>query len=361
MSDVMLLGLFDNVETTADVIDEVRELDIADNQLDVLSNIPYPAKFFGLSHGRLWFLPFVVGGAAIGVLVAFFITFITPDLYPIHVGGQELTPVPPTAIIFFEFISLFSMVGAFVGFLLQNRFPILVKQMYDEMITDGYIGVQVRADDAAAESVIAVFEKYHAKKINRELASEFRPQGIRHLLFWGAVGSGGLVVLLIPLLFTYDVIQVPWINTMDDTVVVQPLEGPRRAAPEAAVPVDGPRLINNQPATEPLPATEASLERGKTLYGIHCAICHGAEADGAGPLVPYYEGEAGAAYNLAGVPALAGRNLPDDYIFQIVTLGRTGETEDGQEFIRMPSLAENVSAGDTWDIINYIHSLDAEQ
>ncbi|MBN1564023.1 MAG: DUF3341 domain-containing protein [Anaerolineae bacterium] len=357
MADLMLLGLFDNVETTADVIDDVRDLGVSDAQLEVLSNIPYPAKFFGLKTPGLMFWPFVFGGAILGALVAYFITFITPDLYPIHVGGQELTPVPPTAIMFFEFISLFSMLGAFIGFLLQNRFPILVREMYDELITDGYIGVQVQIEESVAEQVIGVFEKHHAHKINRELASEFKPQGIRHLFFWGAVAGGGLVVMLVPLLVSYEKIPLPWINKMNQTVVVGYQEGPRLAAPEEAVPFQGPRLIAGQPGTEPLEATESSIARGAALFQLHCAICHGETAQGDGPLSGYYTADHGFP---VGVPALAGKGYPGSYIFEVVTNGRVGQTDDGTEFIKMPSLVENVSPGDTWDIINYINSLDAE-
>ena len=53
MADLMLLGLFDNVETTADVIDDVRDLGVTDEQMDVLSHIPYPAKFFGLKESQV--------------------------------------------------------------------------------------------------------------------------------------------------------------------------------------------------------------------------------------------------------------------------------------------------------------------
>lgn len=358
MADLMLLGLFDNVETTADVIDHVRDLGVADDQMDVLSHVPYPARFFAFKSSRLWFLPFTLGGSLTGALVGFFITVLTPNLYPIHVGGQPLVPIPPSAVIFFEFISLFTMVGTFIGFLLQNRFPVLVREMYDELITDGYIGVQVQAEESTAEKVVDVFERHHAHKINRELASEFKSQGIRYLMFWGAVGTGGLAALLAPLLFTYDIVDVPWIDTMHDTVVVGFQEGPRRAAPEPAVAFQGPRLIVGKPGTEPLPATETSLARGKTLFGSHCAICHGETGQGDGPLSIYYTEDHGFP---AGVPALAGRDLPGDYIFSTVTNGITGVNPATEtEIIKMPSLAENVSPGDTWDIINYINSLEAE-
>jgi hypothetical protein len=55
---------------------------------------------------------------------------------------------------------------------------------------------------------------------------------------------------------------------------------------------------------------------------------------------------------------LKGRDLPGDYIFTTVANGiSAGDPETGTAVIRMPRLAENVSPGDTWDIINYINSL----
>jgi mono/diheme cytochrome c family protein len=355
MADFMLLGLFNNVEVTADVLDEVRELGVKDDQVTVMSNVPYSSRFFGRQTPHLRFWPFVLGGTLTGLLIATFITFATPDLYKISVGGQGMTPVPPTAIIYFEFVCLFTMIGTFVGFLMDNRFPILVRRMYDERITDGYIGVEVRASAAVAEKVVAVFEKHHSQVIHREDAAAFKPQGIRHLLFWGAVGAGGLVALIVPLLFAYDVVRVPWVNTMDSSVAHGAQEGPRLAAPAASVPIQGPRLIAGRPATAPLPATETSIQRGQTLFSVNCAICHGEQADGVGPLSKFFSAEQGFP---RGIPALAGRGLPGSYIFVTVANGiKTQDPDTGQETIRMPRLAENVTPAETWDIINYINSL----
>jgi mono/diheme cytochrome c family protein len=49
-------------------------------------------------------------------------------------------------------------------------------------------------------------------------------------------------------------------------------------------------------------------------------------------------------------PALTGERvegLSDDEVFLVITNGRN----------RMPGMAEHLSAGDTWDIINYVRSL----
>jgi len=80
MTEFMLLGLFDNVPTVADVVDQVRDLGIEDKQVTVMSNVPYSSRFFGRKPTRLWFAPFALGGSVVGALLAFFITFITPQM-----------------------------------------------------------------------------------------------------------------------------------------------------------------------------------------------------------------------------------------------------------------------------------------
>lgn len=345
MADLLLLGLFGNVETTADVIDDVRALGIPERDIDVMSNIPLSASFFNRKAARMWFLPFVLGGALVGVLLATFLTFGTTSIYPIHVGGQDLTALPPTAIMYFELIALFSMLGGFVGFLVQNRFPLMTREtLYDERITEGYIGVHVRAAGDVANSVKEVFEDHHAYALHMEDSANFTPQGIRHLLFWGGVGTAGLVALAVPLLLSYDIVDVPWVNRMADTVAVQPQEGPRRAAPAEAIPVSGPVLIAGEPATRPLEASATSLQRGEMLFEVNCVLCHGRDAEKSGATIAPY---------LAEAPAMQTervQGLSPDHIFVVITNGRN----------RMPSLAENLTPGETWDIVNYIHSLSAE-
>ncbi len=343
MADFMLLGLFDNVEVAASVVDETRKLGITDEQVTIMSSFPYPSKYFGRKAPRQWFLPFVLGGALTGALVAAFLTAGTSLLYPIHVGGQSLIPFPPSAIIFFEMLALFTMLGAFVGFLLQNRFPIMVRRMYDERITDGYIGVEVRAPGRLVDQVVGVFEGHHARVVQREDAAAFKPNGVRHLMFWGALGTGGLVAALVPLLLTYDVIRIPWINNMDHTVAVQHQEGPRRAAPDQSIPIQGPVLIAGEPATAPQEASDVSLERGKILFGINCAMCHGAAGDLQGAEVGKYFPEA------ASLVSENVQSSSDDEIFVVITLGKN----------RMPSLGENLDPGETWDVVHYVRSLSA--
>jgi mono/diheme cytochrome c family protein len=341
MAEFMLLGLFDNVSITSDVIEEMRQLGVKDNDVTILSNIPYAPEYFGRKPPHQRFLPWVLGGVLLGIALGAFIAIGTPALYPLHVGAQSHAPFPPSAFIFFEVIALSTIIVSFIGFVVQNRFPVLTKEMYDERITDGYLGVQVLAQASQVDPIVKIFEAHHARVVKREDAAPYRPKPLRYFMFLGAAGTGGLVLLLIPLLLTYDVVRIPWVNTMKDSVAVGAQEGPRRAAPAESIPIQGPVLIAGQPASEPLPATDASLERGKILFGINCSMCHGLKGD-------LQDAEVGKYF--PEIPALIGdqvQSLSDQQIFLTITNGRN----------RMPSLAENLTPGDTWDIINYVRSL----
>ncbi|MBN2305716.1 MAG: cytochrome c, partial [Anaerolineae bacterium] len=99
-----------------------------------------------------------------------------------------------------------------------------------------------------------------------------------------------------------------------------------------------------EPATAPLPATDNSLARGQTLFGIYCSVCHGPQGGGDGPLGRDSYLPETAVLNGARV-----QNLADGDIFLVITNGKN----------RMPSLSEQLSPGETWDIVNYVRSLSA--
>jgi len=341
MADSMILGLFDNITATTDALADIREAGVDDKHVSVMSSIPYTPKMLGRKPPRQIYLPFVLAGAVAGALFGLFIVYLTPRLYPIIVGGQPLTPFPPSAIIVGEYIALGAMAATFVGFFIQNGFPVLRRQMYDERITDGYIGVQVRAKESVADRVVDIFESFGAVDVRQESASTYRSPGIRHLLFWGGAGTAGLIGFAVPLLFTYNIINIPWVNLMHDSPGAGYQEGPRRAAPAESVPVQGPVLLNDQPATEPLPATEDSIERGKVLYAVHCSMCHGAEGTGERPMQRYFP-------EAADLTSQRIQDLPAEHIFMVITNG----------YNRMPALRENVTPGETWDVVNYILSFE---
>jgi mono/diheme cytochrome c family protein len=348
MADKLFLGLFDDLTYTGNAVAAIRDLGISDNQVQILSNVPFSSKIFGRKPPRHYFLPFVLAGALGGILIAFFITVITPRIYPIYVGHQELTPFPPSAIMFFEFTALGAMVAAFVGFLFQGRYPVLRRQLYDKRIAAGLIGVQVEADLKDADKVAQIFQDNGVVDVVEVEARDYPAKRMRFWLFWGLVTPGLLTALLIPLLFSYDILDVPWINIMHDSPAVHPQEGPRRMVPESSIPFQGPALLVDAngdyvPGTERFVDTPESIQRGGVLFAGICAACHGPEGNGQGPMkINGYFPE---------VPALNAGNAqemaPED-IYVIITRGRN----------RMPPIAEQLTNSETWDVVNYIMSLD---
>jgi mono/diheme cytochrome c family protein len=88
------------------------------------------------------------------------------------------------------------------------------------------------------------------------------------------------------------------------------------------------------------PLTEDALQRGRALFQITCAVCHGAEGRGDGPLIgkipppPSYRSE-----RLRAFPA--GR------IFHVITLGAN----------RMPSYAAQLSPDERWQVVAYVKTV----
>jgi len=109
------------------------------------------------------------------------------------------------------------------------------------------------------------------------------------------------------------------------------------------VPVQGLAVIPEEFPTNPIPADEVSLQRGKIVYNIHCQVCHGAQGHGDGPLASYFDR---TPQNLTSSQVLAEF---DGSVYLTIMNG----------FGQMPSLFENLTPHESWDVVNYVHTLPA--
>jgi mono/diheme cytochrome c family protein len=95
----------------------------------------------------------------------------------------------------------------------------------------------------------------------------------------------------------------------------------------------------------PVPATPASLVRGRQIYQANCASCHGVSGRGDGP----------AGFLLHPPPAdlrvhmAAGHT--DAQLFDWITHGVSGTG--------MPAFGQKLSREDIWNVINYIRTFAA--
>ncbi|GAB4505579.1 MAG: hypothetical protein Fur0043_25750 [Anaerolineales bacterium] len=148
------------------------------------------------------------------------------------------------------------------------------------------------------------------------------------------------------MLFTYDVIKIDWIGFMEIQPSYDAQEKPL-PVPLRSIPLDGPASIPNMGApVNPVPADAVSLERGRTLYAINCAMCHGVAGEGNGQIAAFL------ANKPANLTLPVTQNKSDGALFLTLTNGVTG---------RMPSMIENLTVRDRWDLVNYVRTLKAAQ
>lgn len=339
MADSLLLGLFHETTPTADAIDQLEALGIPSEEITVMSGVPYRSEILGRHprYERLGIIALV--GALSGLLIALFLTIGTQILYPIHVGGQPLFAIPPTLIIVFEFTMLGTMIATFGGLLAESRFPLFGREAYDFKITEGHIGLVVRVPSKLLKQAKKILEENGAHHLQQMAAH--KPVKRRSWLRWGLIVGLLFVPITVALLFTYSVIAIKLPDQMVDQPSIGYEEGPRLAAPAAAVPFTGPALIGGQPASQPVPATADSLQRGRILFSINCQMCHGDAGQGDGTLSIFFSPPP------ADLTAEPIRDLSDQTLFMIITEGRG----------IMPPLAENLDPGQRWDVINFVRNL----
>ncbi|MDZ4708989.1 MAG: cytochrome c [Saprospiraceae bacterium] len=98
----------------------------------------------------------------------------------------------------------------------------------------------------------------------------------------------------------------------------------------------------------PFPITEKALANGKLLFTINCAICHGDKGDGAG-----YLARDGGKYPVAPANFLQDTfyNSTNGRYYHAIMYGKN----------LMGSYADKLSYEERWQVIHYIHALQAKE
>jgi len=92
----------------------------------------------------------------------------------------------------------------------------------------------------------------------------------------------------------------------------------------------------------PLEKNEVNLEKGKALFTIYCAVCHGDKGDGKGILVQNEK--------FLGVPDYSTRPITEGSIFHVITYGLN----------MMGSHASQLSSNERWEVTQYVEKLRAD-
>jgi mono/diheme cytochrome c family protein len=109
---------------------------------------------------------------------------------------------------------------------------------------------------------------------------------------------------------------------------------------EGAVPKTGLEPAVSRDASNPIPATPASLALGQALFAINCQHCHGASGRGDGPV-------AAKISRPADLTARKYVEARDGFFYNTIRSGGT----------IMPPLAEALAPAERWNVVNYVRKL----
>ena len=145
-------------------------------------------------------------------------------------------------------------------------------------------------------------------------------------------------------------------------------EPPSLSSPPDSVPISGGEVEFAFPdagdVTSSFPSSQATIQRGADLFRVNCSVCHGAGAEGDGPMQPRLE-ESGYSGTVANLTTGATPNRPDGEVFFIITHGWVatlmgmGMSEDAASQFLMPPFKKLITEDDRWMIVHYLRSIES--
>ena len=127
MAEIQLLGLLHEATPTAEALEQLKQYGISDDQITVISSVPYRPNVLGRPHPIRRVGPIALVGGVLGLLFGLFLTVGIFLLYPLQQGGQPIVPIPPTLIVLFESTMLGTMIATFFGLLDGFDHTLIVK------------------------------------------------------------------------------------------------------------------------------------------------------------------------------------------------------------------------------------------
>tara|TARA_Y100000758_G_C16034248_1_gene415769 strand:- start:542 stop:1054 length:513 start_codon:yes stop_codon:yes gene_type:complete len=168
MTKKAILGLYTDANYAAEAGEALERTGLSNEDFDFLTDTPYPEGALGERHSshRLYVFPFI--GALLGLTTALLLTTATQISYPLITGGKPVLSVPPMAIISYEGTMLGAILFTVIGIIFESRLPSMKKQIYDDRITEGHIGVVVTCDESKVNDVEQALMQAGAIDIKKE-------------------------------------------------------------------------------------------------------------------------------------------------------------------------------------------------
>jgi mono/diheme cytochrome c family protein len=138
-------------------------------------------------------------------------------------------------------------------------------------------------------------------------------------------------------------LALPWSQDMVRGRVVAP-QAQMHVPPANTLAIGHPRIFDRIDAedqlTNPLAASPEVVEQGRSLFGIYCAVCHGADGRTAAPVGKHFP-------MVADLSTPQIQEYPDGALYSIIREGG----------FKMPGYAETLSTQERWAVVHFVRSL----
>lgn len=173
MSKRHLLALFSNFDEAEAVVKELRNARIhgfnAEKDMIVKSPIEHPEVEEFLGHKPVYVQWYTLGGALAGGSLGFLLFAAAQgNFFAQMKGGKPIVPFPPDFVLTYEMFILGGVYISVLGFLICAGLPARRSALYSAKVSEDQIGIMVRADDSASNTLKAIFTRHQALEIQEE-------------------------------------------------------------------------------------------------------------------------------------------------------------------------------------------------
>ena len=132
-----IYGLYTTPQSAEQAFKELRRAGVAEKEITVMSSEPLDEYELGNGH-RATAMPWIaVLGAVIGLAVAYFLTSVTQQSWPINTGGMPTVTTWTNLIIMFELTMLGAALATVITLFVSVRLPRRLPEFYDPLISEG--------------------------------------------------------------------------------------------------------------------------------------------------------------------------------------------------------------------------------
>jgi hypothetical protein len=160
-----VLALFADAQAAADAMAALQGAGVAPTDLEVMTDSPYPEGAFGEQPTHHHVYSFTLVGAACGFIVGLLLTIAVQIAYPEVQGGKPLLSIPPMINVLYEGVLLGALIFTVAGVIFESRLPDLGGTPYDPRISEGYLGVVVRAAESRVAEAAELLRRAGAEDV----------------------------------------------------------------------------------------------------------------------------------------------------------------------------------------------------